>query len=68
MTQPYVGEIQLFGFNFNPRNWAFCNGATLPIAVSGGTVMVGDAKVVATDIAASNGVIHVIDTVLIPPM
>lgn len=44
------------------------NGATLPIAVSGGTVMVGDAKVVATDIAASNGVIHVIDTVLIPPM
>lgn len=32
MTAPYIGEIQLFGFNFNPRNWAFCNGATLPIA------------------------------------
>ena len=32
MTQPFVGEIQLFGFNFNPRGWAFCNGATLPIA------------------------------------
>lgn len=31
MTQPFVGEIQLFGFNFNPRGWAFCNGATLPI-------------------------------------
>ena len=32
MTQPYVGEIQLFGFNFNPPDWAFCNGAAIPIA------------------------------------
>ena len=31
MTQPFVGEIQMFGFNFNPRDWAFCNGATLPL-------------------------------------
>jgi transforming growth factor-beta-induced protein len=29
-------------------------------------VMVGNANVVKTDIAATNGVIHVIDTVLIP--
>jgi microcystin-dependent protein len=32
MTEPFIGEIQLFGFNFNPRGWAFANGATLPIA------------------------------------
>lgn len=32
MTQPYIGEIQLFGFNFNPRGWAFCNGAVMPIS------------------------------------
>lgn len=32
MTQPYIGEIQLYGFNFNPRGWAFCNGATLAIS------------------------------------
>jgi microcystin-dependent protein len=32
MTQPFIGEIQLFGFNFNPRGWAFANGATLSIA------------------------------------
>ncbi len=32
MTEPFIGEIQLFGFNFNPRDWAFCNGATLPIS------------------------------------
>ena len=31
MTEPYIGEIQIFGFNFNPRNWAFCNGAALSI-------------------------------------
>lgn len=32
MTTPYIGEIQLFGFNFNPQGWAFCNGASIPIA------------------------------------
>jgi microcystin-dependent protein len=31
MTEPFIGQIQPFGFNFNPRGWAFCNGATLPI-------------------------------------
>jgi uncharacterized surface protein with fasciclin (FAS1) repeats len=43
------------------------SGDTLRIEVSGGTVMVDKARVVKTDIAASNGVIHVIDTVLLPP-
>jgi microcystin-dependent protein len=31
MTQPFLGEIQLFGFNFPPYGWASCNGATIPI-------------------------------------
>lgn len=44
------------------------NGGTIKIAVSGGTVTLnGDTKVTTTDIAASNGVIHVIDKVLLPP-
>lgn len=38
----------------------------LPIKVDGDTVMVGEAKVVKADVMASNGVIHVIDAVLIP--
>lgn len=42
------------------------NGKTVPIVVDGETVKIGDAKVVKTDITTSNGVIHVIDTVLIP--
>lgn len=32
MTEPFIGEIQLFGFNFNPRGWAFANGATMAIS------------------------------------
>ena len=35
--------------------------------MTGGTVMVDNAKVVKTDIEAANGVIHVIDTVMLPP-
>ena len=42
------------------------SGDTIDITANGGTVRVDDARVVKTDIAASNGVIHVIDTVIIP--
>jgi uncharacterized surface protein with fasciclin (FAS1) repeats len=43
------------------------NGATISVKVDGETVMINDAKVTTADIAASNGVIHVIDTVILPP-
>jgi transforming growth factor-beta-induced protein len=44
------------------------NGAEVKIGVSGGKVTLnGNVNVIATDITASNGVIHVIDTVLLPP-
>jgi len=42
------------------------NGQDLKLTVNDGTVMVNDAKVVKADVFASNGVIHVIDTVLLP--
>lgn len=41
------------------------NGQSVTITVNGGTVKINDATVVKTDITASNGVIHVIDSVLI---
>lgn len=42
------------------------DGQEIKIAVVGGMVMVNDARVIKADVMASNGVIHVIDTVLIP--
>ena len=42
------------------------NGQDLKLTVKDGTVMVNDAKVVKADVWTSNGVIHVIDTVLLP--
>ena len=43
------------------------NGAMAKVSTRGGKVMINDAMVVKADIAASNGVIHVIDKVILPP-
>jgi microcystin-dependent protein len=32
MSNPYVGEIRIFGGNFAPAGWAFCRGQALPIS------------------------------------
>ncbi len=32
MSEPFIGQIQIWGGNFAPRGWAFCNGTLLPIA------------------------------------
>lgn len=32
MSDPFLGEIRMVGFNFNPRGWAFCNGQLMSIA------------------------------------
>lgn len=42
------------------------NGQKLTVSMADGDVMVNDAKVIKTDIVTSNGVIHWIDTVLMP--
>ena len=41
-------------------------GGKLKVSLAGGGVMINNAQVLATDIMASNGIVHVIDTVLIP--
>jgi uncharacterized surface protein with fasciclin (FAS1) repeats len=43
------------------------NGAMVKVSTKGGKVMINDANVVKADIPASNGVIHVIDKVILPP-
>ena len=45
---------------------ATVNGATLSVSATGGVKLNGDVNVVATDIECTNGVIHVIDAVLLP--
>jgi len=42
-------------------------GSNLSVQVNNGMVMINDATVLQTDIMASNGIIHVIDKVLLPP-
>jgi uncharacterized surface protein with fasciclin (FAS1) repeats len=42
------------------------NGQSLKISAKGGAVMINDAKVTQADIETTNGVIHVIDTVILP--
>jgi uncharacterized surface protein with fasciclin (FAS1) repeats len=46
---------------------ATLQGSKVDFSVSAGSVKINDANIVATDIEASNGVIHVIDQVILPP-
>ena len=32
MGQPFIGEIRMFGGNFAPAGWAFCDGQLIPIS------------------------------------
>ena len=32
MSEPFLGEIKIVGFNFAPRGWALCDGQLLPIS------------------------------------
>ena len=42
------------------------NGQSFTVSMSGGNAMVDNAIIIKTDIPASNGVIHVIDSVILP--
>lgn len=55
------------GANLDGESVATVNGADITITIEGDTVKVNDATVITTDIQATNGMIHVIDTVLLPP-
>lgn len=52
----------------NGKSATTLNGAPVKISVRGGSVYLnGSTKVIATDVKASNGIIHVINKVLLPP-
>ncbi len=51
----------------NGHNVTTVEGSPARVSVNGGSVKVGDANVIKTDIEVTNGIIHVIDSVLLPP-
>jgi uncharacterized surface protein with fasciclin (FAS1) repeats len=63
VVQGRVTSEQVVGLSKAPT----VQGQDIAIAFSNGTVMINDASVTAVDIVASNGIIHVIDSVLLPP-
>ena len=44
------------------------NGADVTVRVEGDSVFINDAQIIVTDVPASNGIIHAINAVLLPPM
>ena len=62
----HVVPGKVMAANVKPGAVKTVQGSNLTVSTAGGGVMVDSAKVVKTDIAADNGVIHVIDTVVMP--
>lgn len=63
-----AGEVDAAtAISLDGQSAATVNGAEIAISVVDGKVMINDATVVIADVAASNGIIHAIDTVLLPP-
>ncbi len=62
----HVVPGKVLAADVRPGEVATVQGGKLTVATSYGNVTVNGAKVTATDIVASNGVIHVIDTVVLP--
>lgn len=62
----HVVSGKVMAADVSPMEVETVNGASATITVADGVVKIDEATVVATDIEASNGVIHVIDTVIMP--
>jgi uncharacterized surface protein with fasciclin (FAS1) repeats len=62
----HVIPAKIMAADVKAGNAKTVNGAEITIKVDGGKVMVDKANVLKTDISASNGVIHVIDSVMLP--
>ena len=62
----HVAEGEITAAKIKSGRLKMLNGEKVEVAVANGRVNFGDAQVLRADIAASNGVIHVIDTVVMP--
>lgn len=62
----HVVPAKVMAADVSPGDVKMVSGESATIAVDGGTVTIDSAEVIKTDIEASNGVIHVIDSVILP--
>jgi uncharacterized surface protein with fasciclin (FAS1) repeats len=62
----HVVPAKVMAADVKPGQVKTVQGGNLTITTPGGAVMVDNAKVIKTDIVADNGVIHVIDTMVLP--
>jgi uncharacterized surface protein with fasciclin (FAS1) repeats len=63
----HVLPVKVMAADVKNGNSKSVNGANLALSKAGNFVTIGDALVEKADISATNGVIHIIDSVLIPP-
>ena len=63
----YISEAVLSSQITDGATLSMANGDNITISVTDGSVMIGDATVALADVATSNGVIHVVDKVIMPP-
>ncbi|MEC7589652.1 MAG: fasciclin domain-containing protein, partial [Candidatus Thermoplasmatota archaeon] len=63
----YISEAVLSSQITDGATLSMANGDNITISVTDGSVMIGDATVTLADVATSNGVIHVVDKVIMPP-
>ena len=62
----HVVPGKILSADVKPGNVETLQGSTLSVSSKKGALMVDQAKIVATDVTATNGVIHVIDEVIMP--
>ena len=67
LTYHVVGSKVLSSNLENGQEAGTVNGANLKVKLGNGKAMINNATVVAADVMASNGVVHVIDKVILPP-
>tara|TARA_B100000941_G_C28468930_1_gene535267 strand:- start:80 stop:1432 length:1353 start_codon:yes stop_codon:yes gene_type:complete len=63
----YISEAVLSSQITDGAVLTMANGDNITITITDGSVMIGDATVTLADVATSNGVIHVVDKVIMPP-
>ncbi len=67
LTYHVAGAVVFSGDLFDGAVLQTLNGANVTVTISNGDVLINDALVTVADIDAENGVVHVIDAVLLPP-